>query len=81
MGECVYTESVECPENMYYSECLMQCSKTCQKVNDTTSCLELEHCAEGCECNDGYLWDTDTGVCITIEKCEQLALEELNESW
>uniref|UniRef100_A0AC35G8E7 TIL domain-containing protein n=1 Tax=Panagrolaimus sp. PS1159 TaxID=55785 RepID=A0AC35G8E7_9BILA len=79
LGECVFTESVECPTNMHYSECLMKCSKTCQKLNETNSCLELENCNEGCECNDGYLWDNDDGICITIQKCEQITLEELNE--
>lgn len=80
LGECVFTESVECPANMHYSECLMKCSKTCQKLNETNSCLELENCNEGCECNDGYLWDNDDGICITFQKCEQKTLEELNES-
>lgn len=76
MGECVFTESIECPPNMYYSECLMKCSKTCQTLNETNSCVEFEHCKEGCECAEGFLWDTDEGICITIEKCH----EELNES-
>uniref|UniRef100_A0A914YCU1 TIL domain-containing protein n=1 Tax=Panagrolaimus superbus TaxID=310955 RepID=A0A914YCU1_9BILA len=79
LGECVFTESVECPSNMHYSECLMKCSKTCQKLNETNSCLELEHCSEGCECNDGYLWDNDEGICITFQLCEQKTLEDLNE--
>ncbi|KAE9556183.1 hypothetical protein FO519_000671 [Halicephalobus sp. NKZ332] len=77
--QCVVSESVECPEFMQYSECLVKCSKICQNLNNTDECQEPETCIEGCECIENYFWDKDKGICISKEECEQMINKEIEE--
>ncbi|XP_029432085.1 IgGFc-binding protein-like [Rhinatrema bivittatum] len=54
-----------CPANSQYKLCADTCSTTCAGLNDPAQCPTS--CAEGCECNDGFLFDGQQ--CIPIENC------------
>ncbi|ETE56784.1 IgGFc-binding protein, partial [Ophiophagus hannah] len=54
-----------CPANSHYEVCTNTCSNHCANVTDAEPCPET--CMEGCQCDDGFLFD---GVaCIPKEKC------------
>ncbi|XP_075046975.1 IgGFc-binding protein-like [Mixophyes fleayi] len=58
-------DSFRCPPNSHYSICADVCSTSCASINDPVKCPAI--CSEGCECDDGYLFDgTD---CVSIDKC------------
>ncbi|XP_026548896.1 IgGFc-binding protein-like, partial [Notechis scutatus] len=59
------TSPMTCPANSHYEVCTDTCSNRCANVTDTEPCPET--CMEGCQCDDGFLFD---GVaCIPKENC------------
>ncbi|KAI8485101.1 hypothetical protein Bbelb_372070 [Branchiostoma belcheri] len=53
---CPYT----CPENSHYSLSTSPCRATCAEPDAPASCGVPN--AEGCECDDGYIWSGDACV-------------------
>ncbi|CAH1271521.1 FCGBP [Branchiostoma lanceolatum] len=45
---------MECPDNSAYSACTTPCPATCVDPNAPDNCF-VEHCMEGCECDEGYI--------------------------
>ncbi|XP_063798279.1 IgGFc-binding protein-like isoform X2 [Pseudophryne corroboree] len=57
--------SPDCPENSHYELCARTCDVTCSGVIAPAFCTG--RCSEGCECDDGYLFDG--GSCVSMDKC------------
>ncbi|XP_075184095.1 IgGFc-binding protein-like [Anomaloglossus baeobatrachus] len=57
--------SLECPENSHYELCTHTCDVSCSGISTSTSCIN--ECSEGCECDDGYLFDGNR--CVPMEYC------------
>ncbi|XP_075046976.1 IgGFc-binding protein-like [Mixophyes fleayi] len=58
-------DTFRCPPNSHYSICADVCSTSCASINDPVKCPA--NCSEGCECDDGYLFDGTN--CVSIDKC------------
>ncbi|KAM4703005.1 IgGFc-binding protein-like [Rhinophrynus dorsalis] len=56
---------LSCPENSHYEICTHSCDITCAGITTSGSCSNK--CFEGCECDDGYMFDG--AKCVTINKC------------
>ncbi|XP_069738885.1 IgGFc-binding protein-like [Phaenicophaeus curvirostris] len=56
---------LSCPPNSHYELCTRTCSFTCAGLTAPTPCAWS--CFEGCECDDGFLFDG--GACVSVEKC------------
>nr|XP_019606872.1 PREDICTED: IgGFc-binding protein [Rhinolophus sinicus] len=56
---------MKCPPHSHYELCVDTCSLTCSALSDTPPCRD--RCAEGCQCDAGFLSDGET--CVPIEKC------------
>ncbi|XP_008115273.2 IgGFc-binding protein isoform X2 [Anolis carolinensis] len=57
--------SMTCPNNNHYVTCTSHCDMTCANLYMPLKCTR--HCFEGCQCNEGYIFDGDT--CVPIDKC------------
>ncbi|CAH2318264.1 c-binding -like [Pelobates cultripes] len=57
--------TLSCPTNSHYEICSMSCAKTCFDIAALTTCTD--QCFEGCECNEGFLFDGDQ--CVPLDKC------------
>ncbi|CAM5176236.1 unnamed protein product, partial [Eretmochelys imbricata] len=55
--------AVSCPVNSHYEVCADLCSTTCS--GDIKDCPET--CAEGCQCDEGFLFDGQG--CVTLQSC------------
>ncbi|CAM5124515.1 unnamed protein product [Natator depressus] len=55
--------AVSCPVNSHYEVCADLCTTTC--TGDIMDCPET--CAEGCQCDEGFLFDGQG--CVTPENC------------
>ncbi|XP_051955226.1 IgGFc-binding protein [Xyrauchen texanus] len=53
-----------CSENSHYELCADTCSSTCASLTQSQRCPP---CHEGCQCDDGFLFDG--GTCETLEDC------------
>ncbi|KAM8927865.1 IgGFc-binding protein-like [Pelodytes ibericus] len=56
---------MECVPHSHYSPCVDLCSTSCASLTDPYQCPEI--CAEGCQCDDGYIFDGTN--CIAVEQC------------
>ncbi|XP_075047174.1 IgGFc-binding protein-like [Mixophyes fleayi] len=56
---------LECTDNSHYELCSRTCDVTCSGVIAPTVCTG--RCTEGCDCNEGYLFDG--GRCLSMDKC------------
>ncbi|XP_073511751.1 IgGFc-binding protein-like [Phyllobates terribilis] len=56
---------LECPSNSHYELCTHTCDVSCSGISASTSCTN--QCSEGCECDDGYLFDGYR--CVPMENC------------
>ncbi|NWR81444.1 FCGBP protein, partial [Centropus unirufus] len=56
---------LRCPANSSYSLCTNHCSKSCAGLVDPSSCPKT--CLEGCECDDGFVFDLYH--CVPRDKC------------
>uniref|UniRef100_A0A6I8RRU0 Provisional ortholog of Fc fragment of IgG-binding protein n=1 Tax=Xenopus tropicalis TaxID=8364 RepID=A0A6I8RRU0_XENTR len=54
-----------CPRNSHYDVCAQTCDGSCAAIDLSGSCSE--RCFEGCECDDGYMFDGKN--CVPMEKC------------
>ncbi|CAN2388181.1 binding of sperm to zona pellucida, partial [Pristimantis euphronides] len=57
--------SFNCEPHSHYTTCADMCSSTCASIYDTYECSDL--CDEGCECNEGYVFDGQK--CISLDEC------------
>ncbi|XP_075462268.1 IgGFc-binding protein-like isoform X2 [Ascaphus truei] len=57
--------SMKCPPHSHYSQCADLCSDSCAALTDPCNCPTT--CAEGCECDVGYLFDGEG--CIPLQEC------------
>ncbi|XP_069802928.1 IgGFc-binding protein-like [Dendropsophus ebraccatus] len=57
--------SFVCPDNSHYELCPYTCDLSCSGVSASTSCTR--QCSEGCQCDEGYLFDA--GRCVSMENC------------
>ncbi|XP_014813474.1 PREDICTED: IgGFc-binding protein-like [Calidris pugnax] len=54
-----------CPPHSHYELCTRTCDFTCASLWVPTPCSWK--CFEGCQCDDGFLFDGET--CVSLEKC------------
>ncbi|XP_072283431.1 IgGFc-binding protein-like [Pyxicephalus adspersus] len=56
---------MNCGPHSKYSICADMCTTTCAAISDIYECSDL--CDEGCECDEGYVFDgTD---CVSLSQC------------
>ncbi|NXK18786.1 FCGBP protein, partial [Arenaria interpres] len=56
---------LSCPPHSHYELCTRTCDFTCASLSVPTPCSW--RCFEGCQCDDGFLFDGET--CVSLEKC------------
>uniref|UniRef100_A0A8B9FGJ5 VWFD domain-containing protein n=1 Tax=Amazona collaria TaxID=241587 RepID=A0A8B9FGJ5_9PSIT len=56
---------LSCPPHSHYELCTRTCDFTCSSLSMPAPCTWT--CFEGCQCDDGYLFDGDT--CVSLEQC------------
>ncbi|KAM8985761.1 IgGFc-binding protein-like [Ara ararauna] len=56
---------LSCPPHSHYELCTRTCDFTCSSLSMPAPCTWA--CFEGCQCDDGYLFDGDT--CVSLEQC------------
>ncbi|XP_074662935.1 uncharacterized protein LOC141915339 [Tubulanus polymorphus] len=57
-----------CPDQQKWDNCSNICEKTCDDLRNTeVSCIEVDTCAPGCKCPDGFV--EDDGKCVKKEEC------------
>ncbi|KAM4652253.1 IgGFc-binding protein-like [Discoglossus pictus] len=56
---------MSCPNNSHYEPCTFACDNTCSGITKPGPCSD--RCFEGCECNDGYVFDGEK--CVSVDKC------------
>ncbi|KAM4016701.1 IgGFc-binding protein-like isoform 2-T2 [Anomaloglossus baeobatrachus] len=54
-----------CSAHSHYALCTQTCRFTCNGLLAPSSCSE--NCFEGCECDDGYMFDGEN--CVTMDTC------------
>ncbi|XP_039369198.1 IgGFc-binding protein-like [Mauremys reevesii] len=54
-----------CPANSHYELCADLCTTTCARITDARKCPDT--CAEGCQCDDGFLFDGQG--CVALQSC------------
>ncbi|KAM4652255.1 IgGFc-binding protein-like [Discoglossus pictus] len=57
--------AVQCPPNSKYTTCVNLCTSSCAALTDPHKCDD--GCMEGCQCDDGYLFDGEH--CIPTKEC------------
>ncbi|XP_053908624.1 IgGFc-binding protein-like [Cuculus canorus] len=56
---------LSCPPHSHYELCTRTCDFTCSSLSVPAPCTWT--CFEGCQCDDGFLFDG--GACVSLEKC------------
>ncbi|XP_068779476.1 IgGFc-binding protein isoform X2 [Struthio camelus] len=56
---------LSCPPNSHYELCTRSCDFTCASLSVAAPCGR--RCFEGCQCDDGFLFDGAT--CVSVERC------------
>ncbi|XP_050786923.1 LOW QUALITY PROTEIN: IgGFc-binding protein-like [Gopherus flavomarginatus] len=56
---------LRCPDNGHYELCADLCTTTCARITDARKCPDT--CAEGCQCDDGFLFDGQG--CVPLQSC------------
>lgn len=56
---------MKCPPNSHYELCADTCSLSCSALSAAPQCPD--NCAEGCQCDPGFL--SDGQACVPIQKC------------
>ncbi|KAG8433675.1 hypothetical protein GDO86_012140 [Hymenochirus boettgeri] len=54
-----------CQQNSHYEVCTHTCEVSCAGITTSESCTI--NCFEGCECDEGYMFDGDK--CVTMDQC------------
>ncbi|XP_035754318.1 IgGFc-binding protein-like [Egretta garzetta] len=57
--------SLSCPPHSHYKLCTRTCDFTCASLSVPAPCSWT--CFEGCQCDDGYLFDGE--ACVSLERC------------
>lgn len=61
----MFLPAMKCPANSHYEVCANNWALTCPGLTDIVPATQ--ECTEGCECNDGFLFDGEK--CIIKKKC------------
>ncbi|NXL83211.1 FCGBP protein, partial [Alectura lathami] len=56
---------LSCPPHSHYELCTRTCDFTCASLSVSAPCSWT--CFEGCQCDDGYLFDGS--ACVSLEQC------------
>ncbi|XP_074710546.1 IgGFc-binding protein-like [Strix uralensis] len=56
---------LSCPPHSHYELCTRTCDFTCSSLSVPAPCSWT--CFEGCQCDDGYLFDGE--ACVSLERC------------
>ncbi|XP_074936282.1 IgGFc-binding protein-like, partial [Phalacrocorax aristotelis] len=56
---------LSCPPNSHYELCTHTCEHTCASLSAITECTSK--CFEGCQCNEGFLFNGDK--CVPMDSC------------
>ncbi|NXS76280.1 FCGBP protein, partial [Pandion haliaetus] len=56
---------LSCPPNSHYELCTRSCDHSCTSIWASTQCTEK--CFEGCQCNEGFLFNGDE--CVPADSC------------
>ncbi|XP_055655119.1 IgGFc-binding protein-like isoform X1 [Falco peregrinus] len=56
---------LSCPPHSHYELCTRTCDFTCASLSMPAPCSWT--CFEGCQCDDGYLFDGE--ACVSLEQC------------
>uniref|UniRef100_A0A8B9T8W7 VWFD domain-containing protein n=1 Tax=Anas platyrhynchos TaxID=8839 RepID=A0A8B9T8W7_ANAPL len=56
---------LSCPPHSHYELCTRTCDFTCASLSVPAPCSWT--CFEGCQCDDGYLFDGES--CVSLEQC------------
>ncbi|NXK15349.1 FCGBP protein, partial [Herpetotheres cachinnans] len=56
---------LSCPPHSHYELCTRTCDFTCASLSMPAPCSWM--CFEGCQCDDGYLFDGE--ACVSLEQC------------
>ncbi|XP_072836222.2 IgGFc-binding protein isoform X1 [Pogona vitticeps] len=56
---------LSCPANSHYEFCTSFCDSCCTSLSAPVQCPK--NCFEGCQCNDGYMFDGES--CVPIDQC------------
>ncbi|XP_009580001.1 PREDICTED: IgGFc-binding protein-like, partial [Fulmarus glacialis] len=56
---------LSCPPHSHYELCTRTCDFTCASLSVPAPCSWA--CFEGCQCDDGYLFDGE--ACVSLEQC------------
>ncbi|NXG18444.1 FCGBP protein, partial [Grallaria varia] len=56
---------LSCPSNSHYELCTRTCEVTCAALVGPVPCTLV--CFEGCQCDEGFVFDGDT--CVSPERC------------
>ncbi|KAF7242406.1 IgGFc-binding protein [Varanus komodoensis] len=54
-----------CPANSHYETCTMSCDYSCASLTGPSTCTR--QCYEGCQCNEGYVFDG--AACVPMDRC------------
>lgn len=57
--------ALSCPPHSHYELCTRTCDFTCASLSVPTPCSW--QCFEGCQCDDGFLFDGSS--CVSLEQC------------
>lgn len=57
--------ALSCPPHSHYELCTRTCDFTCASLSVPAPCSWT--CFEGCQCDDGYLFDGE--ACVSLEQC------------
>ena len=68
---------IECPANESFSCGSAACEKDCSNINETCDIVNIK-CDDKCFCNEGFVRETPSGLCIPIEKCPMPTCEDPN---
>ncbi|KAM9114696.1 IgGFc-binding protein [Pangshura tecta] len=56
---------LRCPANSHYELCADLCTTTCARITEARECPDT--CAEGCQCDEGFLFDGQG--CVALQSC------------
>jgi len=56
--------------NATWNECGSMCPDNCQGEGAGLFCIDsIDMCQQGCECNENYIMDNESGMCVLEEDC------------
>lgn len=63
------TLRAECANRPYatFSKCVAKEPKTCKNMHEYSA--DFDECVQGCQCMEGYVYDTALQMCVLPEKC------------